>query len=876
MLLILPVSEGRAQDLTLHPPRVVEPYAPPLPESHASLDLAPPVVALHVTVSAEGTVTDAHLEHSGDPELDAAALDAISRWRFAPATRGEAPIPARIRVEVHFDPPTAPSDPLEPSSALPSSPGPEVPRHPPNEHTPNRPPERNAAHPATAADEGETDGTRASSGPSARETSAASELDDEALPHFEAHAEADPIEESLSGRVASDYEVDREILEAAPHRDAADMLSSAPGVYVARPEGDAVAQHIFLRGFDAEHGQDIEMTMGGGAMPLNLPSHIHGQGYADLGFLIPEVIRSIHIREGVYDPRQGDFATAGSIDFDLGVTRRGTQLHASYGSFDTMRAVAVWAPEGESEETFGAATLTQTDGYGQNRYSLSGGSIAQWTIRAGPLSIRLHASVWGARASLAGFIKRDEIAAGAVDFYGTYDDPSARAQSALSLRGHLGAVLQLRNSDASFAELSTFVAWSNTRLQANYTGYFERSGTNTEWVGRGDLIEQQNEDTSLGLRARYRSARLEPIDWLHGFVEVGLQSRFDAIGQAQNLLSASQNEIWDRRLDADIRALDAGAYVDLDWHLTEYIRIRGGLRSDVLFYDVDDRLANFIPDERPDTYIMGYHRSAFGFNVAPRASVEVAPIEPLTLMLAYGEGFRSPQALQLQDGDRAPFARVQSGDLGAKLHLDEQGLLTVQASGYYTAVSDDTAFDPGEGRLQPIGPTSRIGGALALRTKPWEFLTGALSVTYTHASLDAPPRPTLADPSPLYRSGEALPFVPPWVVRADLAVEGEIARLGCQPLTFHGGLGFSFLSPRPLPYGLMADPVALLDLSARASWSALELRVEVLNVTDSRYAATEYSFASYWQTSEVPSRLPARHIAAGPPLTLRVGLGVRL
>jgi hypothetical protein len=100
-----------------------------------------------------------------------------------------------------------------------------------------------------------------------------------------------------------------------------------PGVYVSRPEGDAVAHEIYLRGFNAAHGQDIEFTVGG--VPINQLSHLHGQGYADLNFILPEVVRSIRVTEGVYDPHQGDFAVAGSIDFDLGVEqpRLSTALH---------------------------------------------------------------------------------------------------------------------------------------------------------------------------------------------------------------------------------------------------------------------------------------------------------------------------------------------------------------------------------------------------------------------------------------------------------------------------------------------------------------------------------------------------------------------
>ena len=112
------------------------------------------------------------------------------------------------------------------------------------------------------------------------------------------------------------FEIEREVIVAAPKQEGAEVLRAAPGVYIGRAEGPAVAHHYMLRGFDAEHGQDIEFRVGG--LPINMPSHIHGQGYSDLSFLVADTVREMRVSEGVYDPRQGDFAVAGSIDFRAG------------------------------------------------------------------------------------------------------------------------------------------------------------------------------------------------------------------------------------------------------------------------------------------------------------------------------------------------------------------------------------------------------------------------------------------------------------------------------------------------------------------------------------------------------------------------------
>ena len=101
--------------------------------------------------------------------------------------------------------------------------------------------------------------------------------------------------------------------------------------------------------------------------------------------------------------------------------------------------------------------------------------------------------------------------------------------------------------------------------------------------------------------------------------------------------------------------------------------------------------------------------------------------------------------------------------------------------------------------------------------------------------------------------------------------------LAGRPLAMRGGLGLSFLSSRPLPYGRFAAPVGLLDVSAGVSWGPLELTLERFNALDARYAAVEYSFASDWDPNDgVRPRTPARHLAAGAPLSWMLSLGVSL
>ncbi len=47
-----------------------------------------------------------------------------------------------------------------------------------------------------------------------------------------------------------------------------------------------------------------------------MPTHGHGQGYADINFMIPELIQSVNVRKGPYFADVGDFGSAGAVAID--------------------------------------------------------------------------------------------------------------------------------------------------------------------------------------------------------------------------------------------------------------------------------------------------------------------------------------------------------------------------------------------------------------------------------------------------------------------------------------------------------------------------------------------------------------------------------
>jgi TonB family protein len=787
-----------------------QPSSPPaLVEGEPPTADAPSHVIVIVVVDSDGSVRSAEPAQAGDEALDHRAVEAVARWRFAPARQDDIAVTARVRIDVRFrvNTPPSPSD----------------------------------------------------------DAQQVADIEAAEAPTYSASGAVDPIAESAAPRSASDIVISGDQVRAAPRRDAIDVLSTVPGVYVARVHGDGGAPAISLRGFDADHGQDIEFTLSG--VPLNEPSNVHGQGYTDINWLMPEILSGIRVSEGVHDPRQGDFAIAGSIDLTLGVARRGLLSRTSYGSFDSFRQALVWAPPGEREGTFAAASYRVTRGYGIDHFGDQAALVLQSESMHEHVRLRVLGLVHASRYALPQIVRYADVGSLAPDFYGGYTDRAAAFPLIASLRARASAIADVDLGHGSFVEAMLWGAYGDLLVRGNYTGYATVSADPDPDVrARGDRFQQADDAIELGLGGRWHGERVRVADWLHGFVEIGARGRFASRQQSHGLATAPANVVWRPSVDAAVRFYELATFVDLDLHLGDVVRLRGGARAEVMGFDVDDHLA------------MTHASPVNGF-VGPRVSLEVqalrGPSGDLVLAASYGQGLRSPQGVLAGQMNNVPIAHVESGDVGLRFSHGAHGELALNVVGFISALSDEQLFAADGGGLQTVGPSTRIGAATTLTTRPLPWLRGMLSATYVRATLDAPP--TAEPGAPVeFRAGDPLPYLAPLTVRAEASVDEQVAQLGDHGLRLRASAGFSFLSPRPLPFEDVARALGVLDLGAGIAWGPIDLDLDVFNALDQRFAAQEYSMPATWMPSATAETAPSRSFTAGYPLTALVTLGLRV
>ncbi|HEY3494426.1 MAG TPA: TonB-dependent receptor [Polyangiaceae bacterium] len=670
-------------------------------------------------------------------------------------------------------------------------------------------------------------------------------------------------------RGASDYTLPVGELARVPRKNATELLELAPGVYLSNEGGEGHAERIYLRGFDAREGQDIEVTYGG--VPVNESGNLHGNGFADLHFIIPELVLSLRVLEGPFDPHQGNYAVAGSVDYEPGLTRRGLTAKYEHGSFGSNRLLLTWGPPGESVHTFGGVEIAESDGFGQNRGARRASAQGQYEGRLGrQANFRLSGSAFANEYRSAGLLRVDDVEQGRKDFFDTYDP----AQGGTGTRFQVAADVQAKSEDFVFYQ-QLFAISRGMRVKENFTGFLldTQEAIQSPHGQRGDLLDTDMTESTLGGRG---SARTEgKLFGLRQELELGYFARADGVeGVRQRVDSAGIP--YETETDLDSKLADVGLYVDAALRPMRLLVVRGGVRADFFAFDVLDRCAVQdvsapSPEHPPgdasclDQRRGGEHRepeqrsSTASTKLLPRVSAAFGPIRHFTFSGAYGQGVRSIDPSYVTEGVETPFASIESAEGGVAYTRSFESLsLAARSVFFWTHVDRDLVFSETEGRSVLGGGTTRTGWTGAVRLTN-EWLDENANVTLVRSAFDD--------------DGLLVPYVPDIVVRSDTALGTDLPLVvaGRAP---HGslGLGVSYVGRRALPYGQRSDTIFTIDASAALALAGFEIGVEVLNLFDARYRVTEYDYVSDFSPGGPATLVPAHHFAAGAPRSFFVSL----
>ena len=233
-----------------------------------------------------------------------------------------------------------------------------------------------------------------------------------------------------------------------PRKNATELLKLAPGILLTNEGGEGHAEQVFLRGFDAREGQDIEFSVGG--VPINESGNLHGNGYADTHFIIPELVAVAARRRGPVRSAAGQLR--GRRQRRLRARPRAARAHGQVHARQLRHRSACSCssgPRDESTHTFGGGELYKTDGFGQNRDAERGSAMGQYEGRARRRAARSGSPRRPTPTSYhsAGVLREDDYPRGRIGFYDTYD---SRARAGTRRASRSRATSRRKSGDVDF------------------------------------------------------------------------------------------------------------------------------------------------------------------------------------------------------------------------------------------------------------------------------------------------------------------------------------------------------------------------------------------------------------------------------------------
>lgn len=437
-----------------------------------------------------------------------------------------------------------------------------------------------------------------------------------------------------SSDAASQGTVGAQQLENRPLQRPAEVLEHIPGMVVTQHSGDGKANQYFLRGINLDHGSDFATTVNG--VPVNLPTHAHGQGYSDLNFLIPELVQRVDYRKGPYAAGDGDFASAGAANVvyrtriaqpfaDLTLGPHGYQRAVAAGSTDVGEALHLLAAV-EGLNNNGPWHTPQGLRQRNALLTLSHGTAAEGSA----VSLSAYNAHWTATDQVPQrLLDAGTLQGQAFGRFDTLDPSDGASTSRTSLSGEWH-----QRDDRAATQLRWYAMQYDLDLYSNFTYQTVSNGT-----GNSDQFAQRDQRQVLG-GTLFRSWVVDGLGNGSAVNTIGLQLRQDRI--RAGLFATTQRTVATSVRDDDVTQTLTGLYAQNDTPWTPWLRTVAGLRLDQWQAQVRSRLpstsANASASTGGTTFGSDSHQRS------PKLSVVLGPWARTELFINSGVGFHSNDA----------------------------------------------------------------------------------------------------------------------------------------------------------------------------------------------------------------------------------------
>ncbi len=614
-----------------------------------------------------------------------------------------------------------------------------------------------------------------------------------------------------------------------------DVLRIVPGLFIAQHAGGGKAEQIFLRGYDIDHGTDINITVDG--MPVNMVSHAHGQGYADMHFLIPELVEKVNFDKGPYYTHKGNLATAGYVEFNTKEFLKENSLKLEAGRYNTQRVVGMLKvfnkeKENNRRQFYIASEYFKSDGAFESpqdfhRLNLMGKYNA-WFGNQSQLTIT--ASAFDSKWSASGQIPDRAVQSGMISRFGSIDDSEGgnTSRTNLTIRFTKQWKSNWKTTDQFYYSRYHF------NLYSNFTFYLNDPVN-------GDEINQRETRNIYGYTTTAAKA------WMLGnknaHTELGGGFRMDDVNDME-LSRAVKRQFIEFIQQGDVKESNGFLYWNQQVDLTDKFSVTGGLRFDHFRFAYRNMLAGETDYSRQQRSI-----------VSPKLNFSYSPSPAVKIFLNNGFGFHSNDTrVILDDMAKDILPRVYGTDLGIVLKPLKN--LLVKTAVWHLYSEQEFVYIGDAGIVEPGGKTRRMGVDVSARYQFTSWLFGDVDLNYTKARSIG-----------VAKGENYVPLAPAFTSIGGLSAKMKNG--------FSGSVRYRFMEDRPAneTYTVKAQGYFITDIILSYAWKKFEFTVTAENLFNREWKEAQFDTESRLQAEPTP--VSEIHYTPATPRFLKAGISFK-
>lgn len=614
-------------------------------------------------------------------------------------------------------------------------------------------------------------------------------------------------------------------LKTAPVKSSQEILRKVPGLIIGQHAGGGKAEQIFLRGFDIDHGTDINLSVDG--MPVNMLSHAHGQGYSDLHFVIPETLDKISFGKGPYNVEYGDFATAGYVAFKTLDKLDKSSVSVEYGQFDAFRTVGLFnLLDTKNSNAYVAASLNTFNGpfdspQNFNRFNM----MAKYNLNLPDnQKLKLTASHFQSKWDASGQIPQRAIDDGSIGRFGAIDDTEGGNTSRTNLLINHSKLL----SENKKLETRAYYSHYDFELFSNFTFFLEDPIN-------GDQIAQREDRNILGFQTEFSDKiNSETLDFKY---TAGIGVRYDDVNNDELSHVKNRYEILDRLAYGNVDQINSFAFLNTEFGLGDF-KLNPAVRLDYFKFDYENKLSPTY-DNRSESKIFA----------SPKLNFIYSPNRDFQLFLKTGIGFHSNDTrVVVANGGEDILPAAYGADLGGIYKLTDN--LIFNTAFWALFLEQEFVYVGDAGIVEPSGKTRRLGVDFGLRYEALDWLYFYGDANYTYARSTEEPK-----------GEDYIPLAPDFTSTGGIAVENLA--------NFSGGLNYRYIKDRSAneDKSIIAEGYFVTDFNINYTFRNFVFGIAIENLFDTEWNETQ--FATESRLFDEPEAVEEIHFTPGTPFFLR-------